>query len=123
MATVNFTLRDKNYSIACEDGEEERIKKLAEKLGVRVEAMSKTCGSASDSVVLAFTALMMEDEVESLRHNGANNNEPQLPLEEQNSNNTISLEEHANIVNNSLAEALEPIAKYLENLANEIETR
>ena len=122
MATVNFTLREKNYSIACDDGEEGRIQKLAEKLGVRVDAMSKTCGSASDSVVLAFTALMMEDEVATLRENGANNNTPQLPLE-QAASNTISLEEHEKILNNSLADALEPIAKYLENLAKEIENR
>lgn len=122
MATVNFTLRDKNYSIACDDGEELRIQKLAEKLGVRVDAMSKTCGSASDSVVLAFTALMMEDEVATLKENGANNNTPQLPLE-SGSDNTISLEEHKRIVNNSLTEAIEPIAKYLENLAKEIETK
>ena len=122
MATVNFTLRDKNYSIACDDGEESRIQRLAEKLGVRVEAMSKTCGSASDSVVLAFTALMMEDEVATLKENGANNNTPQLPLESSN-NNTISLEEHKRVVNNSLADAIEPIAKYLENLAKEIESK
>ncbi|PIR39189.1 MAG: hypothetical protein COV35_01345 [Alphaproteobacteria bacterium CG11_big_fil_rev_8_21_14_0_20_39_49] len=122
MATVNFTLRDKNYSIACDDGEEARIKKLAEKLGIRVDAMSKTCGSASDSVVLAFTALMMEDEVATLKESGANNNTPQLPLETGN-NKTISLEEHKMIVNNTLADALEPIAKYIENLAKEIESR
>jgi len=120
MATVNFTLRNKNYSIACDDGEELKIKKLAENLCVRVDAMAKTCGTASDNVVLAFTALMMEDEMSSLKENGANNNEPKTNF---GSEETITLSQHAEIVNNTLADAIEPIAQYVENLANLIESR
>jgi cell division protein ZapA len=122
MATVNFTLRNKNYSIACDEGEEAKITRLAENLNVRVEAMAKTCGAASDNVVLAFTALMMEDEVASLKESGANNNVPQnqsVPKLQ----NTISLDEHARIVNNTLSDAIEPIALYIERLAKLIETR
>lgn len=122
MATVNFTLRNKNYSIACDEGEQAKITRLAENLSVRVEAMAKTCGSASDNVVLAFTALMMEDEVASLRESGANNNIPQSK-NFTTAENTISLEEHARILNNSLSDAIEPIAQYIEKLAKMIETR
>lgn len=126
MATVNFTLRNKNYHIACDEGEQKRILELVDKLNVRVDSMSKTCISASDNVVLALTALMMEDEIDSLRNkieeqSALANNDSSI-LDKKISSDYISKKEHNEIVNNTLSDALEPISIYLENLANKIKT-
>jgi cell division protein ZapA (FtsZ GTPase activity inhibitor) len=68
MPIVSFVLRNKVYNIACDDGEEERIKKLADSLNNRLNEMSKNFGSASDNVILAFTAITMEDEIFSMKN-------------------------------------------------------
>jgi cell division protein ZapA len=117
MPQVEFVIRNKKYNIACGEGEEPRITKLAETLGVRVDAISKTFGSASDSVVLAITALMMEDEINMLKDgkNISNSNTPQKEI------SGISEEEQADRVNQAIIEAIEPLTKYIEDLANRIE--
>ncbi|MCE3232886.1 MAG: Cell division protein ZapA [Rickettsiaceae bacterium] len=111
MSTVEFTIRNKKYNIACDSGEEERIAKLADNLNVRVEAIAKTFTGASDSVVLAITALMMEDEINALK-------------EGKNISNTnhVNDEDQADKINYALINAIEPITKYIETLANKIET-
>lgn len=126
MATVNFTLRNKNYHIACDDGEQEKILELVDRLNVRVDSMSKTCGSASDNVVLALSSLMMEDEIDSLRKKvvelSSALNKDGSKQEEINKADYISNVEHDEIINNTLSDALEPISIYLENLAKKIKT-
>jgi cell division protein ZapA len=118
MAVVEFIIRNKKYNIACGDGEEARIVKLAENLNVRVDAISKTFGSASDSIVLAITALMMEDEIKALKDgkNIGNSNIPQPQPK------AVSEEDQADKVNQALINAIEPITKYIENLANKLES-
>jgi cell division protein ZapA len=113
MPLVEFTIRNKKYNIACDVGEEPHIKKLAESLNVRVEAISASFGSASDSVILAITALMMEDEIKALKE-GNKNETPQI--------STANNENYAKKINEELINALEPIAKYIESLANRIES-
>ena len=114
MSTVNFTLRNKIYTIACDNGEEERITQLAASLNVRVNAMSQSFGTASDNIILAFTALMMEDEILSMKNGTITNNSNAL-LEQ------VYKDDQQDIINNAIADAIEPIAQYVEDLANLIE--
>lgn len=120
MPTVDFSIRNKSYSIACNPGEEANIHKLAEQLSVRVEAISKTFGTASDRVVLAITALMMEDEISALQQQLADA-KAATPTTSSATSGGISEEQANERINQALVSALEPIAKYVEGLANKIE--
>ena len=113
MPTVEFVIRNKNYSIACDEGEESRIDELAEALNVRVDAIAKTFSSASDSLIMAITAIMMEDEIRALK---AEDKTPQASIA-----SVLSEEAQDDKLNVAIIDALEPITKYVETLANRIE--
>ncbi len=110
MPNVEFIIGNKNYNIACDAGEEERIKGLAASLNVRVEAISKTFSTASDALIIAITALMMEDEIKGLKE-GLNPAPAPSPNPAQ----------QADQVNMAVINAIEPITKYIENLAIKLE--
>lgn len=114
MPTVEFKIANHTYELACADGEQERIRNLARGLNTRVESLAKTFSSASHSMILAITALMMEDEIRTLKEDKG------IPVvtpadraqEAANQNDAINL---------AVAEAIEPIAQTIEMLANKLE--
>lgn len=106
MPNVDFTIGDRNYSIACDEGEQEHIKNLAASLNVRVSAIAKTFRFANENLVMAITAIMMEDEIRTLK-------------EAQNQYNNQAL--NADKVNYAVINAIEPITKYIESLASKLE--
>jgi cell division protein ZapA len=110
MPIVEFTIHNKKYNISCDNGEEPRIARLANNLSTRVENIAGNFAGASDSVVLAMTALMMEDEINVLKEskNVANQSSPSA--------------DSADKVNLALINAIEPITNYIENLANKLES-
>ncbi len=110
MHKIELKIGNRPYEIACSEGEEDHIKSLAKKLDIRVNAISQTLGTASDATILAITALMMEDEINSL-HNGK---DIPLPLE----HNEHYIEQR---VNQEVALALVPVTQKLEELANRLE--
>ncbi len=110
MSIVEFTIHNKKYNISCGDGEEPRIIKLANNLSARVDGIAGNFVGASDSVVLAMTALMMEDEINALK-------------ESKNvANQSAQTQDSADKVNLALINAIEPITNYIENLANKLES-
>ena len=113
MPNVEFTVKNKSYSIACSEGEESRIQSLAGDLNERVNAISQNFASASDGLIMAITALMMEDEIKALKE-GKN-------ISNNNSAAPEKTEEIDDKINEAVIEAIEPIAEYVENLANKLE--
>lgn len=108
MPTVEFKLGNRKYEIACDEGEQQNINELAESLNVRVLALSKTFNNASDSMVLAITALMMEEEIK----NNQSHNAPTTQQIQSNSQDEIDL---------AIIDAIEPITQYIEKLASKLE--
>ena len=110
MPKIKLNIGGRPYAIACNDGDESRISLLAANLDARVEEIAKNLGQASENMVLVVTALMMEDEIRSLKSN---------------TTAPISLNEDENAIkeriNRCIAEALEPFTEKLEALANSLE--
>lgn len=113
MPNVEFTVKNKSYSIACKEGEEDRIRNLADQLNSRVDAIAQSFASASDGLIMAITALMMEDEIKALKESGnvSNSNEQVSP-------NPADIEDQ---INEAVINAIEPITEYVESLANKLE--
>lgn len=109
MPKIKLKIGDRPYEISCNDGEEERIEKLAIGLDVRVNRIAQNLGQASESMVLVVTALMMEDEIRNLSARDA-------AITTQQTEAVIK-----DRINRCIAEALVPLTEKLESLANSLE--
>lgn len=116
MPKIKLMIGGRPYEVACNEGDEERVQVLSERLNQRVARVAGALGStASESMILVVTALTMEDELASLVAGEtpvANDTPPQAyntspPSEEQ--------------INRRIAEVLEPFAERIEALANKLE--
>jgi cell division protein ZapA len=63
MSHVNVTINGRQYRMACEDGQEERLLGLAEKLDARVGELRGKFGEIGDQRLEVMSALMIADEL------------------------------------------------------------
>jgi cell division protein ZapA len=99
MSIVTITINNKQFQIACNDGQEELLKSAANKLSDNLEMIKNVSPKASTELLLILCALGLQDENSNLRskldNTGFNDNE-------------------------KLSETLSTIAGYLEELAVKI---
>ena len=71
MSALDLIIHGKTYRIACGDGEEERLRRIATEFDERVKNLLKNMGKAdvklSEAHLLVLTALVMADELEDAR--------------------------------------------------------
>ena len=64
MAIVHIRLSNREYDIACDDGQEDHLRGLAREVDDRIKALIKGMGSnPGESMALVLTSLMMADEL------------------------------------------------------------
>ena len=63
MSHVNVTINGRQYRMACEEGQEVRLLKLAESLEARVESLRGKFGEIGDSRLTVMAALTVCDEL------------------------------------------------------------
>ena len=63
MASVDVSINGRNYQIACENGEEDRLSKLAEYVDERVQELVVAVGQAGDTRLLVMVSLLIADEL------------------------------------------------------------
>lgn len=63
MPEVDVTINGRDYLIACEAGQEERLSELAAYIDDRVETLVSTLGQIGDNRLLVMTCLMIADEL------------------------------------------------------------
>ena len=69
MAVVTLRIRGKEYSLACDDGEEDQLLFLASEVEERTLALAHRMGNAEDATLLLLTALTLADELQDLKSN------------------------------------------------------
>lgn len=104
MGIVNLKFR--NHTIQVECNNEERVRSLSDKLKAKVEGMNHLRG-ATDTKLIYLVALMLEDEIDSLKKDLA---ETKSQLEDEFEHN-----------NQILSDTLNYVAEYLENIADKYE--
>ena len=67
MAEVNLHINGRNYPILCDDGQEERILRLATYIDERVREIAGSGAANSDNHLLVLTSLILTDELFELR--------------------------------------------------------
>ena len=67
MAEVNLSINGRNYGIACDDGQEKRVKELGYYVDQRIKEIARAGAANNDAHLLVLTALMLADEIYELR--------------------------------------------------------
>lgn len=70
MAEQEITINGRNYLVACEDGQEEALLRLAGNLDGRVRELEQAVGKVGEARLLVMTALLLADELEAVRGEG-----------------------------------------------------
>lgn len=66
MAQVNVTISGKSYRIACEDGQEDHLRILANKLDQSIVQLRERFGEIGDQRLTVMAAITLEDRVQEL---------------------------------------------------------
>jgi len=69
MGKVRLNINGRKYSMGCEDGEEERLMRLGQKLDDRVNLMANQFGQIGDVRLLVMAGITMLDELEDANTN------------------------------------------------------
>ena len=63
MGKMNVGIYGREYTLACDDGQEAHLGKLVQMINDRVTTLVSDMGRASESTMLVYTALMLADEL------------------------------------------------------------
>lgn len=63
MAQVNVTINGRQYRMACEDGQEDHLIRLAQDIDTRIEQLRGNFGEVGDSRLTVMAALTVADEL------------------------------------------------------------
>jgi cell division protein ZapA len=71
MGQVAITLNGKIYRLACEDGDEVRLKALSLYISSKLDGLTREFGQAGDAKLFLMSALLIADELFELREKGS----------------------------------------------------
>lgn len=81
MAQVTVTINNREYGIACEDGQEVRIIQLARILDEKAKLLTANSQQINENMLLAMVGLLIADELSELKKNPENaNSQPQKQI-------------------------------------------
>ncbi len=66
-ATVTVSVAGRSYDIACDEGQQDHIRRLAADIDRRAGELVKSVGSTGETRTLVMTALLIADELAELR--------------------------------------------------------
>ena len=70
MSEVTLTINGADYEIACEPGQEDRLRELGARMDLKVSEIAENAGQAGQSRMWLMAALMLIDEIEEARSAG-----------------------------------------------------
>jgi len=108
MGQVSVSINNHRYTLACRDGEEDRLISLAKLLDNKVRTLTARLGQVGENKLMLMAALLIADEYEETRIELQGIREGKIPVNES---ETAS----------KLAEMLDGMAASIEVLADELE--
>lgn len=69
MAEVSLNINGRNYGVACDDGQERRVRELGHYIDQRMKDIARAGAASSENHLMILAALMLADEVFELRDN------------------------------------------------------
>ena len=69
MGSVSISVNGKPYGLGCDDGEEDRLQRLGERLDARVRTLADQFGQIGDQRLLLMAGITLMDEYDELAAN------------------------------------------------------
>lgn len=69
MAEISLNIHGKNYGIACDDGQEERVMEVGQLVDERARNIASAGAASNENHLLVLTALVLADEAKELQEN------------------------------------------------------
>jgi cell division protein ZapA len=125
MALVNLRIHGRPYEVACDDGQEDHLRLLADEIDERVRALVRGMGAhPGESMALLLAALTMADEIiENKRENYEIAAEVQRLASLVNDDTRRGQEGRMVEIEQAMATTLEEIALRIEKIADQVEMR
>jgi cell division protein ZapA len=116
MTQVSVTINGRQFRMACEDGEEPHLLRLAEELDARIAGLRSRFGEIGDSRLTVMAALTLADELAELKKK-LQRIEPQLATLQDVS---VSSADHAQATQAAVAAALNAAAERIEDMTRRL---
>lgn len=71
MAKVSIQINGRKYALGCDDGEEERLERLGQRLDERLTMLANNFGQIGDLRLMVMAGITMMDELDELQGNVA----------------------------------------------------
>ena len=113
MPLVNVMVNNRAYTIACDEGEEEHLKELAQHVDEKAREVLASVGQVGDTRMLLMAALLIADE----HHDLTAKVSAGLEAQSVNTGEKQSLHLRAEQAESQAADMLESAAKKLEDIA------
>ena len=114
MGQVRITLNGRGYDIACEDGQEEHVMRLANAMSERVNQLVAANGQVGEARLLLMAGLLMADDLHSERAKAAATVATSTTL-------AAEADSTSGSNNDSVQQAYEYVADVFEQLSDRLE--
>ncbi|MBQ8436069.1 MAG: cell division protein ZapA [Alphaproteobacteria bacterium] len=115
MAQVTVTINNREYGIACEDGQEVRIIQLAKILDNKAKLLTANAQQVNENMLLAMVGLLLADELTELKKNPENRTDVVVESIVDNSRIANLDKETAEKIKN-ITDKIKSVASILESL-------
>lgn len=116
MGSVNVTINGRQYRIACEDGQEEHLGRLATEFDARIAELRERVGEVGDARLTIMAALTVADDLAELKKQMRRLEEDVSSLKDA----RTSSANRAQATNAAIAAAFNAAAERLETIAKKL---
>ena len=113
MPLMDVVVNGREYQVACDPGQEDRLKELADQFDKRVRALSSAVGQVGDARLMLMAGLVLMDEISSLQAKSLERERENASLKARIADGTETLEK----AENGITELLEQAAIRIETIA------
>jgi cell division protein ZapA len=116
MSQVNVTINGRQFRMACEDGEEARLSRLAEELDASIATLRTRFGEIGDTRLTVMAALTLADQLSETKEK-LQRLEPELATLR---NASVASADHSQATQTAVVAALNAAAERIENLTKRL---
>lgn len=116
MPLVEVVVNGREYQVGCDNGQEDRLRELAQMLDKRVQVLTSSVGQVGDARLLLMAGLVLTDELSGAMAKSAEREKEVASLKAKLANGTESFEK----AESGIGELLEQAAVRIETIAARI---
>ena len=116
MSQVNVTINGRQFRMACEDGEEARLSRLAEELDASIATLRTRFGEIGDTRLTVMAALTLADQLSETKEK-LQRLEPELATLR---NASVASADHSQATQTAVVAALNAAAERIEGLTRQL---